>query len=198
MPQFPDIAVLKKRIRDVAITRRMAMPEAARQVADGQIAARLDDLLATLEIGRLAFCWPHRAEPDLRDWVADWLQRDPCHTAALPVVVAPKRPMGFRRWTPHSDMVADRYGIPHPADGPPLHPELVLLPVNAFDRRGYRIGYGGGYFDRTLAALDPPALVAGIAYHDAEVPSALPQPHDVPMQWVVTDRGIVDCRCEDR
>ena len=170
------------------------MPDALRRTSDRRIAAQLDELLAGLGISRLAFCWPHRAEPDLRGWVADWLRRDPRHAAALPVVVAPRRPMVFRQWTPTSTMVADRFGIPHPADGDAIHPELVLVPVNAFDRQGYRIGYGGGYFDRTLATLDPQAMVAGIAYQDAEVPSALPQDHDVPMHWVVTDRGMLDCR----
>ena len=191
MPQSPDVSVHKKRIRDVAVARRMAMPDDVRLASDQWIATHLDALVARLGAHRLAFCWPHRGEPDVRRWVAGWLSRDAGHSAALPVVVAPRHPMVFRRWTPDCEMVTDRYGIPHPPHGDPVRPELLLLPVNAFDRQGYRIGYGGGYFDRTLAALDPAPLVAGIAYHDAEVASALPQPHDVPMHWVVTDRGII-------
>lgn len=192
MPQPANIAMQKKHLRDAAIARRMALPEPQRATAEAIIANRLDALIGGLEVHTLGFCWPHRGEPDLRDWVARWLAVDQRRSAALPVVVAPRQPMLFRHWTPASEMVPDRHGIPQPVSGAPLRPELVLVPVNAFDDRGYRIGYGGGYFDRTLAALDPRPLCIGIGFACARVPDALPEAHDLPMQWVVTEDGLLD------
>ncbi len=191
MPQSANIAMQKKHLRERAIERRMAMDSNERRVADEAIARHLDALFEKLEAEVLGFCWPHRGEPDLRGWVAAWLAADACRSAALPVVVAPRRAMVFRQWSPGCAMVEDRYGIPRPVEGTVLHPGAVLIPVNAFDQRGYRIGYGGGYFDRTLAALHPAPLGIGIGYRHAQVNDALPEAHDLPMAWIVTDAAIL-------
>ncbi|MCB1890036.1 MAG: 5-formyltetrahydrofolate cyclo-ligase [Rhodocyclaceae bacterium] len=183
----------KKHLRDAAIARRLALPPDQRAVAEGHIRAALDALVASLDAKLLGFCWPHRGEPDLRDWVAEWLAADTRRIAALPVVVAPRRPMVFRRWTTDTEMVPDRYGIPHPAAGAVVHPGLVLVPVNAFDADGFRIGYGGGYFDRTLAALQPPPTTIGVGFDSARVADAHGEPHDRPMDWVVTESGARRC-----
>lgn len=87
-------------------------------------------------------------------------------------------------------MVADRYGIPAPQGTPQLQPDLLLVPVNGFDARGYRIGYGGGYFDRTLAGADRPVTV-GIGFELARLDDVQPEAHDLPLDWIVTEAGIV-------
>ena len=95
--------------------------------------------------------------------------------------------MHFRPWVPGAAMVLDRHGIPHPAAAAEVVPEVVLVPLNAFDAAGYRLGYGGGYFDRTLAQLDTVAI--GVGFELGRVPSTWPQSHDRPMQWIVTEAG---------
>ena len=90
---------------------------------------------------------------------------------------------------PASQMSVDRYGIPHPANGPEIVPELLLVPLNAFDAAGFRIGYGGGYFDRTLARLSPRPVAVGVGYECGRVASALPEGHDLPMDWIVSEAG---------
>jgi 5,10-methenyltetrahydrofolate synthetase len=94
-------------------------------------------------------------------------------------------------------MLADRYGIPTPSSGNFVTPDALLLPVNAFDAAGYRLGYGGGYFDRTLAALNsaqqpvrPRPLAIGVGFELARVGSICPEPHDLPLDAMVTERGV--------
>ena len=87
-------------------------------------------------------------------------------------------------------MIADRYGIPTPAAGEFLVPQAMLLPVNAFDADGYRIGYGGGFFDRTLAALKPAPLSIGVGFELARVDSVRPEAHDVRLAAMVSEAGV--------
>jgi 5,10-methenyltetrahydrofolate synthetase len=88
-------------------------------------------------------------------------------------------------------MARGLWNIPHPADGKLIVPNVVIAPVVGFDLQGYRLGYGGGFFDRTLARLDPKPLTVGVGYPDAELRTIFPQPHDIPMDWVVTGSGII-------
>jgi hypothetical protein len=90
----------------------------------------------------------------------------------MPVVTTVDAPMHFHSWTPASAMGADRHGIPIPADGAQVVPDIVLLPLVAFDAQGFRLGYGGGYFDRTLAAMVPRPRAIGVGFELARVPTS--------------------------
>ncbi|MCV2217228.1 5-formyltetrahydrofolate cyclo-ligase [Thauera sp. Sel9] len=182
-----DIEKRRRFLRQQAIQAREALDEAKRAWLTARLAGHLGGVIDELAPRTLGFCWPFRAEPDLRDWVRDWLAGDAQRVAALPVVVAAGAAMHFRRWTPGAGMVLDRHGIPHPATPEEVAPEVVIVPLNAFDAAGYRLGYGGGYFDRTLAGMDVVAIGAG--FELGRVPSVLPQPHDRPMDWIVTEAG---------
>jgi len=179
----------RKQLRNAAIARREAMPAAARDAADAAITAALTPLLEQLAPLSIGYCWPYRSEPDLRRFIALWLAADSRRRAALPVVVAPASPMVFREWTTASEMIPDRHGIPMPAQGEALHPEVLLIPLNAFDGAGFRLGYGGGYFDRTLAQMRPAPTTIGVGYESGRVATTHPQPHDHPMHWIVTEAG---------
>ncbi|NBU58208.1 MAG: 5-formyltetrahydrofolate cyclo-ligase [Betaproteobacteria bacterium] len=168
---------------------RIDLPVPVRAAADAALAGHLTALLGHLAPASLGFCWPYRAEFDMRDVVAAWLHADTTRWAALPVVGVTGVPMRWRRWDPRAELPLDRYGIPFPGDGPDLHPELLLIPCNGFDARGYRIGYGAGHFDRTLAAMQPRPLAIGVAYELARLPDTQPQAHDLPMDWLITEGG---------
>ncbi|MCX7898046.1 MAG: hypothetical protein N2441_09255, partial [Rhodocyclaceae bacterium] len=84
----------------------------------------------------------------------------------------------------------DPYGIPIPLTPPAPPPAVLLLPLVAFDAQGYRLGYGGGYFDRTLAALTPRPLTIGVGYAGCEVASIHPAPHDIPLDMIVTESFV--------
>lgn len=88
-------------------------------------------------------------------------------------------------------MLTDRFGIPAPQGTPRAALQAVLVPVNGFDARGYRVGYGGGFFDRTLASLRPAPISIGVGFELARLEDVRPQAHDLPLDWIVTEAGIV-------
>lgn len=137
----------------------------------------------------IAFCWPIRSEFDARSLLRHFLL-DRGWTACIPVVEQVDRPMVFRVWSPDGAMARDVHGIPIPAAGPCCHPDVILLPLVAFDGRGYRLGYGGGYFDRTLAVLNPRPWTIGVGYELGRVDTIRPEPHDVPLDFCVTEAGV--------
>jgi len=185
-----ETAARRKHLRSARIAAREALPSADRQTLSARIETHLDSLIARLAPTRLAFCWPWRGEVDLVPWAGRWLAGDPARQAALPVVLTPARPMSFLRWRPGAPMAKDHHGIPIPGGDEHLEPEVLLVPLNVFDAAGFRLGYGGGYFDRTLAALDPAPLTVGIAFELARADTTWPQPHDHPMDWIVTETGV--------
>jgi 5,10-methenyltetrahydrofolate synthetase len=187
--QSEDPRAARKAQRLALIQARTDMPAPARAAADHALGGHLARLLDTLAPASIGFCWPYRAEFDMRAVVTAWLRADASRWAALPVVGATGVPMRWRRWDPDVEMPLDRYGIPFPGDGPDLHPDLLLIPCNGFDARGYRIGYGAGHFDRTLAAMQPRPLAVGVAYELARLADTQPQAHDLPMDWLVTEAG---------
>lgn len=202
-------AALRRDVRERAIAAREALPLSQREALTARIENHLDALVAQLAPRALGFCWPYRGEPDLRAWTARWLAAGSGRQAALPVVLERATPLVFRRWTADAAMALDRHGIPYPAAGEMVVPDLVLIPLNAFDNAGFRLGYGGGYFDRTLAELRATSaaapvaatlgaaaggavgpLVIGVGHELALLETIYPQPHDMPLDYVVTERGV--------
>lgn len=113
---------------------------------------------------------------------------------ALPVVVGRDRPLAFRAWEPELALVAGRFGIPEPpAAAPEVRPDIVLVPLLAFDRAGHRLGSGGGYYDRTLAALrEAGGVVAvGVGFAAQEVACLPAELHDQRLDWLVTENGVI-------
>ncbi len=166
-------------------TRRAALSDAEHAALSARIVAHAQADLPLPTVA--AFCWPIRHEPDVRSLLARWATTGA--RAALPVVVAEGQPLAFREWTPQTPLAPDRYGIPTPTAGDWLTPDLILLPLNGFDGAGYRLGYGGGYFDRTLAALVPRPLAVGIGFEINRIDSIRPEPHDQRLDWIVTEDG---------
>lgn len=179
-------------LRREKLAAREALPAAEHQRLSTALEAHLDAFLARREPGVLGFCWPIRGEFDLlpmalRLITAGW-------RLALPVITTPNAPLAFRAWTPTTAMSKDRYGIPTPLDGDWLTPDVLLLPLVAFDDAGYRLGYGGGYFDRTLATLVPSPLAVGVGFELARTDSIAPEPHDMRLDVIVTDAGVMEIR----
>ena len=141
-----------------------------------------------LASAKLAFCWPIKGEYDARHLVRTLRERGAL--TALPVVVAPKQPLAFREWHPGVELAVGALDIPYPVNSPGVVPDAVLLPMNGWDQSGYRLGYGGGFFDRTLVSFSRKPVVIGVTYEMAGMESIYPQSWDIPVDWVVTERGV--------
>jgi 5-formyltetrahydrofolate cyclo-ligase len=175
----------RRALRQAMVARRTALSTAEHAALSARI---VDRALAALALPKVAaFCWPIKHEPDIRALLTIWAEAGV--RSALPVVVGEGQPLAFREWTPATPLTPDRYGIPTPTGGAWLTPELILLPLNGFDAAGYRLGYGGGYFDRTLAALAPRPLAVGVGFEINRVDSIRPEAHDQRLDWIVTEDG---------
>ncbi len=183
-----DLRAYRSALRNRLIAAREALPVETHARLSLEIERHLCTLLDAICPKVLAFCWPFRAEFDARSLVVARLPRG--LRACLPVVVDNNSPLEFRAWTPRSEMIEDRYGIHIPARGDALQPDAVLMPLNGFDEAGYRLGYGGGYFDRSLASLAPRPRAIGVGFELARVDTIRPQAHDLPMDAIVTEAGV--------
>jgi 5,10-methenyltetrahydrofolate synthetase len=179
----------RKTQRERLIAERLAIPDATiaawRQRMDGYIERSFPGLAKT----RLAFCWPIKNEYDARH-VARTLRGLGALTA-LPVVVAPRTPLIFREWHPGIELATGALDIPYPVGSREIVPQAVLLPMNGWDPAGYRLGYGAGFFDRTLESLAAQKpVVIGVSYEQARLDTIHPQPWDIPVDYLVTERGV--------
>jgi 5-formyltetrahydrofolate cyclo-ligase len=183
----PTVNSWRRQQREVLLRTRQAMPHEVRQLAAESIAARLDDNVAKRRSATVGLYWPIRQEINLLPWANELARRgiDLC----LPVVVTPKAPLEYWRWTQGDALARGIWNIPIPARRDVVLPDLMLAPLVGFDRANYRLGYGGGYFDRTLASLPRRPMVVGVGYAFSALETIFPQSHDIPMDDVLTERS---------
>lgn len=184
--QASDVARWRKAERGRLLSDRAALSVERRKTAAGAVAGHLDRVLGDVSGKVISAWWPIQSELDLRFWLATLAERGA--TAALPLVIEKHAPLRFRAWAPGVRMERGFWNIPVPAEGGWITPDIALAPLVGFDARGYRLGYGGGYFDRTLAA-HPGIRPIGIGLAGARLKTIFPQWHDVPMRAIVTEDG---------
>jgi len=136
----------------------------------------------------VGFCWPHRGEFDPRPYME--FIHECGATLAFPEVVRPHEPLRFRKWWPGAPMKAGAYDIPVPDNTDLVKVSAVVIPMIGFDKLGFRLGYGAGYFDRTLAEMSPRPLAIGVGFEILRLDNVYPQPHDIAMDFIVTEAGI--------
>ncbi|UPY39046.1 5-formyltetrahydrofolate cyclo-ligase [Sediminicoccus sp. KRV36] len=132
--------------------------------------------------------WPMGSEIDTRPLLDALHARG--HAIALPVTPPRGQPLFFRPWRPGIAMARGPMGTQHPAEGAPVIPDWLIIPLLAFDRSGARLGYGGGYYDRTLALLRH-AKAIGVAYSTQEIPQVPTGPHDIRLTAIATELGLI-------
>ena len=187
---WPAVQRWREAERARLLAARLAIPPDARRQKDAAIAAHLEAVLGAVAGQVVSAYWAIRGEPDLRRCIERLVAAGA--RAALPVVVAPGRPLVFRAWTPGAPLKQGIWGIPTPGpDAETLVPDILAIPVVGFDAAGHRLGHGGGFFDRTLAAMPRRPRIIGVGYAQAAIATIHPQPHDIPMHVVVTEHGAL-------
>jgi 5-formyltetrahydrofolate cyclo-ligase len=196
--QARDVARWRRAERERLAGLRSSLGQAGRAQVSDRIGEHLGKVLAERWAGRgtvLSGYWPIKGEPDLRPALAE------LHcagvTIALPVVETRAAPLVFRRWTPEMKLVRGDWNIPvPPPDANVVTPDIALAPCLGWDGACYRLGWGGGYFDRTLAVLTPRPLTIGIALSAARLNTIYPQPHDIPLDLILTEDGVAATRTD--
>lgn len=184
----PDAVKLWRREeRQRLLALRTGAPPAERRQWGRAIDAALRALLRDRPGLTLGAYWPFRAEFDPRPLI-HWVIGE-CGCVALPVVIDKKGPLEYRRWAPGDPLTDGVWGIPIPEKRDVVAPQAVLAPLVGFDEACYRLGYGGGFFDRTLAALAPRPLAIGVGFEFSRLATIHPQAFDVPMDVIVTESG---------
>src|SRR5690349_7012420 len=183
-----DIPAWRAAERARLMASRIALPAAERARQDERINEMLFEAFRPL-IGRaIGFYWPMRGECDLRPFAARWHESG--SLVALPAVVKKDHPLAYSQWSPGCAMGRDAFGVPVPQGGAAVTPDALLVPPVGFDEAGYRLGHGTAYVDRTLAGLEPQPIRIAVGREVNRIPTIHPQPHDVPMDFVVTERGV--------
>lgn len=189
MQQEVDVLRWRHNQRGRLIDARLAIPAAERQAHAEAIMWRLDEIVGDLTGKTVSSYWPIRGEPDLRTWLEAVVPRG--GRSALPVVMGHGVPLAFRLWRKGEVLERGVRNIPAPTNDLVVEPDIIIAPVVGFDRACYRLGYGGGYFDQTIAAAETRPRFIGIGFAASEVATIYPQPHDVAMDVIVTEREAI-------
>ena len=186
--QADDIKTWKTALRKELLEQRQAVSDADRKTWNTAITRHLVEGFPQLASMAIGIYWPFQGEFDPRRAMRHFRERGA--TSALPEVVQKAAPLRFKRWWPGVAMTRGVYDIPVPQGTEVVQPQALLMPPVGFDAQGFRLGYGGGFYDRTLASITPRPLTVGVAFELSRVDSIHPQSFDMAMDYVVTERGI--------
>jgi 5-formyltetrahydrofolate cyclo-ligase len=184
-----DIEQSKSVLRAAAHKKRAAFHPSLRAEAARTAMAHFLEAVPLEKSEVVAGYWPIRDEMDVTGIVARLM--DSGQQVCLPVVLGDEQPLEMRLWQDGAPLYEAGYGTLAPADDAPrVEPDVILMPLLGFDRRGTRLGYGGGYYDRTLAALTKRPRLIGFAFALQEIDAIPREAHDVPLDFIVTENGV--------
>ncbi|MBL8359751.1 MAG: 5-formyltetrahydrofolate cyclo-ligase [Rubrivivax sp.] len=179
---------------DKKTLRRQLQAERQAMVDRHQRSVHLQEVLRVWLVGRpehtIGAYWPIKGEFDALPALYRWSEAEDRRRIGLPVIDRESKQLRFHVWYPGCPMEEDAYGIPKPKDTEAFEPLLLLVPCVGYGPGGLRLGYGGGFYDRTLAALRPRPITIGVGYSHGYVPWLKPEPHDVPLDAILTDEGL--------
>ena len=180
--------------RDKATLRRQLQAERLPMPDRHERSVHLQEVLRVWLVGRhersIGAYWPIKGEFDALPALYRWSEAEPDRRIGLPVVDRETKHLRFHVWFPGCPMEEDAYGIPKPKDTAEFEPELLLVACVGFGPKGLRLGYGGGFYDRTLADLRPRPFTVGVGFMHGYVPWLQPEPHDVPLDAMLTEEGV--------
>ncbi len=183
-----EITHWRRKQRAALLAQRMAVPADQRRQWGRAITKLLLGRFPVLKQSVVGFYWPFKGEFDPRFAIHEL--RNAGARVALPVVLQKNAPLEFRAWWPGVSTRKGVFDLPVPDGTDLLRPTALLIPPVGFDALGYRLGYGGGYFDRTLAVMQPAPLKIAVGFELSRIATIRPQPHDIAMDFVVTEAGV--------
>ncbi len=186
-------AISKTFLRKQLESKRDRLSPSDRAYAADNMIKRVLDVLTPLKGETIGMYFAIRTEPDLSPMVAEISLQD--KTFALPRVMGSEKPLKFNTWTLDEMMDEDIFGTPC-ATGEETFPDILIVPLLGFDERGYRMGYGGGYYDRTLAHYREEGrkfITIGVCYDALKLDLFPAEPHDVPLDYIVTEKQTIAC-----
>ncbi len=193
-PNDPSLAESLAPAQDKATLRRQLQAERQTLVDRPLRAMHLQEVLRVWLMERsetiIGAYWPIKGEFDTLPALFRWTEAHSGRRIALPVMDKQTKQLSYHQWYPGCDMEEDAYGIPKPKGTARLQPQLLLVPCVGYGPKGVRLGYGGGFFDRTLGAMTDQPHTVGLAYANGYVPWLKAEPHDVPLMTVLTDEGL--------
>lgn len=181
---WPEIRAWRREARQKLLAARSAIALDVREELSRRVIERLRPALKDRP-QPISLYWPIKAEPDLKSLLRE-LDASGIRVC-LPVAIKLGEPLTFRPWTRGTRMARGLWDIPIPADPTAVEPKTLIAPIVGYDRAHYRLGYGGGFFDRTLAKFGDSTAI-GIGFSMFRLPTIHPQPHDIPMAAIVTER----------
>jgi 5-formyltetrahydrofolate cyclo-ligase len=181
--------------RDKKSLRRQLQAERMQLIDRHQRAMQLQEVLRVWlvtrrELSTIGAYWPIKGEFDALPALYRWSEGGTGRRIGLPVIERETKRLRFHIWYPGCEMEEDAYGIPKPKGTEAFHPQLLLVPCVGYGPRGLRLGYGGGFYDRTLATLEPQPITVGLAYSHGFVPWLEAEAHDVPLDVMLSDEGV--------
>ena len=188
MPEPRDWVNWRQDQRQQLVNIRQALTASQRLAAEQQIQQRLLSLLTAIPAGIVSFYMPIHGEINCQPVIENLLNHG--WRAALPKIIAKNTALQFRQWTTDSQMQPEIWQIPVPQHTAELTPDVLLIPLVGFDANLHRLGNGGGFYDRSLAAIQPKPLAIGIGLESLKLNDIQPQPHDIAMDIVVTEQAV--------
>ena len=185
----------KAAIREAALARRDALDPEIRDRFAERLALQGVDIARRTLSRTIAAYWPLPGEADTRGLVYALAYHE--FVTALPVVIGRDRPLIFRKWAPRDLLVPGPFDVMEPSSRlPEVHPDILFVPMVAFDRRGHRVGFGAGFYDRTLHSLRrmKQVLTIGVAFAAQEAEAIPEDAHDERLDFILTETDMIDCR----
>jgi 5-formyltetrahydrofolate cyclo-ligase len=184
---WPEVKTWRREARQKLLAARASIAGPVREDLSRRLIEQLRPVLKDRP-APISFYWPIKAEPDLKPLMREL---DAAGIAVcLPVCIKLGEPLRFRRWTKGAKMERGFWDIPIPADPTEVEPKTLIAPIVGFDAERYRLGYGGGFFDRTLEKFGRTSEAIGIGYSMFRLDTIHPQPHDIAMSTIVTETGV--------
>lgn len=190
---MPDFSL--EPTRDKKLLRRQLQAERLAMIDRHERAMHLQQVLRVWLVTRkeqtIGAYWPIKGEFDALPALYRWTEGAPERRIGLPVIDRETKQLRFHVWYPGCPMEEDAFGIPKPKDTEQFTPQMLLVPCVGYGPKGLRLGYGGGFYDRTLAAIEPRPYTVGVGYAHGYLPWLTPEPHDVPLDAMLNENGVV-------